>query len=139
MQTGFDESVWDVVGLTAYQPLTLPDWLRERLDGYYFPADRPADRDLVERYIAGDGCRQWVGRWGDAVIGGENVFIFEYTHDPFFGFFDPAMLAEGFECGLVFVEPSRFDIGATLYFTEERQYAKRNRSPLKESPSPRQS
>ena len=127
MYESFNESVLDIAGLTEYVPLTLPQWFRERLDDWFYsPDERSTDGDLVKRFVVENGKGGWLGGWGLATISDNPVFIFEFVAFNRFAFFDPAELAELFGCGLVFVEPSdRFAIGATLYFTEHRQCAKR--------------
>jgi len=120
----FDASVLDIVGLTDYHPQTLPDWLRSRLDEMFGAlGDNPTDRELVRRHI--DEGRGWLAGWGTAKIGDEQVLICQ-SDGIDCECFEAVYIAELIHCGLVFVEPSdRFDADTTLYFTEDRCWAKR--------------
>jgi hypothetical protein len=122
----FDASVLDIVGLTEYTPLKLPHWLRRRLDDGFCTPQGFTERDSVDRFVNEHLSTDWLGGWGVANVSGEEVFIFEYSDDEAFDFSDPAQAAERLECGLVFVEPSdRFEVGSTLFFTEDRQCVQR--------------
>ena len=123
----FDQSVWDIVGLTEYHPRIIPGWFRNRLDELYdILAVNPTDDDLVREFV--DDGRDWVGNWGTAIILGQEVVICEcLTLDC--ELFDTVHIAEQLHCGLAFVEESSVFWCPTVYFTEERQYVSRNSSP----------
>jgi hypothetical protein len=74
----FDASLWEIDGLTDYQPCKLPDWLRTRLiEGDAEENDQPAiDCDLVKTQVAGYGI-PWLNSWGSALINGAPIFICE--------------------------------------------------------------
>jgi len=130
MQSKFDESVWDIVGLTEYRPRTLPDWLRERLDELFGALeDDPTDEELAQRHV--DEGRGWLADWGTAVIAGQSVLICDCDSVDW-ELLDTVYIAELLHCGLVFVERSEHFDEVTVYFTEEHQYAKRDRSEQQE-------
>jgi hypothetical protein len=101
-QLNFDESVLDIVGLTAYTRRTLPLWLRERLLRYWDSqgdAGLP-DEELVAKYVAPWGT-PWLMAWGRALLDEKEVLVCESD-----GLFEPMTLADALECGLQSIDPA---------------------------------
>ncbi len=129
MESEFEKCVWEISGLTAYEPFTIPAWLRERLDANLAapPRDKTTDRELMEYHLVGEEPDRWIVAWGTAVISGEEVLLFESNLNCSTGFFVHFEMAEMLECGAVFVERSRrYQHGAMMIYTEFRYGVRRD-------------
>jgi hypothetical protein len=71
LSSDFDQSVWEIVGLSAYEPKQLPDWLRDKLEGWWYPPELTPDEEVVRHQFAHLG----IGEWGTAVINHQEAFI----------------------------------------------------------------
>jgi hypothetical protein len=111
----FDQSVWEIVGLSTYEPKRLPAWLRDKLDGWWCPPELTTDEDVVGHQFG----RFYIGEWGTAVINQQEAFIWETDGDDWYG--DHFQFADTMDCGLVLVEPSsNFDVWTTALMFRSR-------------------
>lgn len=125
----FSESVKDISGLTAYEDRKLPTWMAERLRHYNCNGTQAVmtDAELIDTFVRDS----WLGHWGAAIVGGEEVAVFEHIGNHHLGFEEVSELAAEMNCGFVLVEPSDlYDVGCTTYLTEKPLMAARKAASL---------
>jgi hypothetical protein len=101
----FEMSVWEVDGLTEFYPGRVPSWLRQMFSecsSVPTPAglsDEEFVRTELHSYRVARG--PWLYGWGEAVINGQHVFLFETDY-----LSDPVCIAADWRIGITFLEPS---------------------------------